>query len=109
MIYNQLGFWHASTNAVAALALPTMLSMIVVIYNMVYIVYSHHSQLTLNPKKYAINDGILGNVLAIGLPESFTNLLRSDSQMVSNNYLERYGDIPVAAMGIAGKAGMFVI
>ena len=47
--------------------------------------------------------------MAIGLPASFTNLLMSASQMVSNNYLASYGDIPVAAMGIAGKAGMFVI
>lgn len=95
---------------VAGAAIATVIANILSdVYYIVYIVHSHRSQLTLNPKKYAINDGILGNVLAIGLPASFTNLLMSASQMVSNNYLASYGDIPVAAMGIAGKAGMFVI
>ncbi len=100
-----LGFGWGVGGAAIATVIANILSDV---YYLVYIIHSHRSQLTLDPRKYAINDGILGNVLAIGLPASLTNLLMSASQMVSNNFLASYGDIPVAAMGISGKAGMFV-
>ena len=47
--------------------------------------------------------------MLIGLPASITNILMSLSSILMNKFLVTYGDIPVAAMGIAMKANMLAI
>ncbi|MDE6350929.1 MAG: MATE family efflux transporter, partial [Treponemataceae bacterium] len=72
-------------------------------------VCSNNSVLSIKPRHFSVRGGILSGVLAIGLPASLVNILMSLSNIVTNKILVSYGDIPVAAMGIAMKANMLVI
>ena len=70
---------------------------------------SKKSTLSISPAYFTLGDGIFSGVLSIGLPASITNVLMSLSNIVLNKQLVTYGDIPVAAMGIAMKANMLVV
>lgn len=65
--------------------------------------------LTLNPKFLKITKSLIIGIITIGLPASLTNILMSLSNIVVNKFLVGYGDVSVAAMGIAMKANMLVI
>lgn len=96
-------------------------------------VLSKTSMLSINPKHYQARNGVAAGVLSIGLPASVTNILMSISSIITNNLLAGYyarevtsekllphittfingtavyGDVPVAAMGVALKANMLAI
>ena len=96
-------------------------------------VLSKTSMLSINPKHYQARNGVATGVLSIGLPASVTNILMSISSIITNNLLAGYyarevtsekllphittfingtavyGDVPVAAMGVALKANMLAI
>ena len=67
------------------------------------------SLLSILPTDFRLGERIATSVVAIGLPASLTNILMSLSNIVLNNFLSGYGDIPVASMGVAQKANMLVI
>lgn len=67
------------------------------------------SILSISPKYAAIGDGILIDVIKIGIPASLNNILMSAANIVLNNALIQYGDKPVAAMGVALKTNMLVV
>jgi len=94
---------------VAGAAIATVLGNIVSI--IVYFVHiiSKKSVLSIHFKYFSIHDGILRQVLSIGLPASSVSVLMSLSNILMNNMLVTYGDIPVASMGIAMKANMLAI
>lgn len=64
------------------------------------------SMLSIRLRDAAIGDGIMRNVLAIGIPASLGNLLMSVSQMITNSQMASYGDLDVAAYGVASKVLM---
>lgn len=66
------------------------------------------SSLSIAPKEFRIN-GIAKGVLSTGIPATINNILMSLANIMLNNFLVIYGDIPVAAMGVALKANMLVI
>ena len=66
------------------------------------------SSLSISPKEFRIN-GIAKGVLSTGIPATINNILMSLANIMLNNFLVIYGDIPVAAMGVALKANMLVI
>jgi putative MATE family efflux protein len=94
---------------VAGAAIATVLGNIISIICFMVHVCSSKSVLSLSIKDFHVHNGILKGVLFIGLPASLTNILMSLSNIVTNNMLVQYGDISVAAMGIALKANMLVI
>lgn len=47
-----------------------------------------------------------GDIFAIGIPASITNLMQSFMMMMTNHFLLAYGTDKIAAMGIALKANM---
>jgi Na+-driven multidrug efflux pump len=67
------------------------------------------SSMSLSLSDFRIGDGICKGVIAIGLPASLNSILMSASNIILNRFLVVYGDIPVAAMGIAMKANMLVV
>lgn len=79
-----------------------------VIYYVIYLA-SKRSMLSISPKQFSMKGGILTGVLMIGIPACFNSLLMSASNIVLNNLLSSYGDIPLAAMGVAMKASMLVV
>jgi len=65
--------------------------------------------LSLSPKEFRYKEGILTGVLAIGIPAALNNVLMSASNVILNNFLAGYGDIQVAAMGVAMKISMVAV
>lgn len=81
-----------------------------VIYYLVYFVKNKNKTvLSVAPKYFTVRDKILTGVISVGLPATINNLLMSTANIILNVYLASYGDIPVAAMGVAMKANMFVV
>ena len=65
-------------------------------------------QLSILPKDFTLRERISGRVCAIGLPTAIFSALMSVSTIVINQILVKYGDAPVAAIGIVFKANMFI-
>ena len=65
--------------------------------------------LSMAAKDFRIREGVLKGVFAIGIPAALNNVLMSASNIIMNNFLMAYGDIPVAAMGVAMKVFMIVV
>ncbi len=78
-------------------------------FYLVYIFASRRTVLSISPAEFRMNEGIFSNVFAIGTPASINNVLMSLSNILMNKFLAGYGDIPIASMGIAMKANMFVV
>lgn len=74
-----------------------------------YIIFSRKTSLSINPKYFSLKEGIPFGVLAIGIPVFLNNVLMSTSNVLMNNFLVKYGDVAVAAMGVAMKANMLVV
>ena len=53
--------------------------------------------------------GVFWPVVSIGVPAALNNVLMSTSIIVLNNVLSSYGDIAVAAMGVATKVSMIAV
>ena len=64
------------------------------------------SLLSINPKDFTMGEGVCKNVLVIGVPAALGSLLMSVSQVLLNNKMIQYGDMPVAGMGVASKVTM---
>ncbi len=79
------------------------------VFYLVYIFASKRTVLSISPAEFRMNQGIFSNVFAIGTPASINNVLMSLSNILMNKFLAGYGDIPIASMGIAMKANMFVV
>lgn len=67
------------------------------------------SSLSIRIQDFCMGEGIAPSVMSIGIPASLNNILMSCANIVLNNVLARYGDTPVAAMGVAMKANMLVV
>ena len=64
------------------------------------------SLLSIHPRDFAVKEGICKSVLAIGIPAALGPLVMSVSQVLLNNRMMAYGDMPVAGMGVASKVTM---
>ena len=75
-----------------------------------YLIYfwTGKSKLSIHVKDFSVKNGILTGVLAIGIPASLANLLMSVSQIITNSMMAQYGDMAVAAYGVAAKVLMVV-
>lgn len=62
--------------------------------------------LSLNIKYFTTKDGILKNVLCIGIPASLATILMSVAQIILNGQMVKYGDLPLAGVGVALKVTM---
>ncbi len=99
-------------NEVKGAALATMISnMIVLIYFIInYLVIKKKTVISLNPRKAILKPEHIKSVFAIGIPSALGSLLACLANVVINNlassYEYLYGDVPVAAIGIAKKIDM---
>lgn len=75
------------------------------------LVFAHikkSDSLTMSPKYFTFNRKVSLRTLALGLPMAAGTVVMCFSSMFSNRLLAKYGNIAVAANGVAGKAGMLV-
>lgn len=72
---------------------------------MYYIVYflRGKSSLSIRLKEFTLKENVAGSVLAIGVPAALGSILMSVSQILINSQMAEYGDMAIAAMGVAMK------
>ena len=66
------------------------------------------SKLSISIKDFSIKDNVCTSVLAIGIPASLGVLLMSFSQIIMNSLMSGYGDMAIAAAGVAMKVSMII-
>ena len=73
-----------------------------------YILYflGNRSILSIHPRDFSVRDRIGSSVLAIGLPASLSTLMMNLSQIIMNSQMAAFGDMAVAAVGVASKVSM---
>ena len=64
------------------------------------------SQLSIHPREVTVRGKVCSSVLAIGVPASLGSLLMSVSQIIMNMHMAGYGDMALAAIGVAMKVTM---
>ncbi len=63
---------------------------------------------SISPKYFTLRKDVSLRVASLGVPMALGTVLMCFSSMFSNQLLVKYGNIAVAANGVAGKAGMLV-
>ena len=94
---------------VAGAAIATIIGNICTVVFYLFFFAKMKTGLSISPKHFTAKERILSGVFAIGIPASINNILMSTANIILNNFLASYGDIPVAVMGVAMKANMLVI
>lgn len=94
---------------VSGAAIATIIGNICSVAYYVRYLLQKKTALSIKREDFTWKEGILTGVLSIGLPASINNVLMSTANIILNNFLSIYGDVPVAAMGVAMKANMLVV
>lgn len=63
---------------------------------------------TVSPKYFTLKKDVSLRVMSLGVPMALGTVIMCFSSMFSNQLLVKYGNIAIAANGVAGKAGMLV-
>ena len=93
---------------IAGAAIATVIGNVVgALYYLIYF-WRGSSFLSIRLKDFSMKNKICSGVLAIGIPASLGSLLMSISQMITNSQMAQYGDMAVAAYGVAAKVLMIV-
>ena len=92
----------------AGAAIATTIGNILASLYFVWYFLKKSRQLSILPKDFTLRERISGRVCAIGLTTAIFSALMSVSTIVINQILVKYGDAPVAAIGIVFKANMFI-
>lgn len=99
-------------NEVKGAAIATMISnvLVLVYFIAVYFYIRNKTVISLSPKIVIPKKHLITSVFAVGFPSALGSLLACLSNVVINNltagYSDIYGDVPVAAVGIAKKIDM---
>lgn len=75
------------------------------LYYIIYLLKSD-TMLDIKPKNFTFSNGILKNVLIIGVPASLSSVLMALSQILINGQMSIYGDLAVAGIGVSLKITM---
>lgn len=94
---------------VAGAAIATIIGNIFATAFYLYYLLRHKTALSISPQDFCFHREIVSGIFAIGVPAAINNLLMSVANIVFNNYLAKYGDNAIAAMGVALKANMLVV
>ena len=94
-----LGFGWNITGAAIATVIGNALG---AAYYIIYLL-GKKSNLSINPKDATLKEGVLKNVMAIGIPAALGALLMSISQIIVNSQMVEYSDMAIAAIGVAMK------
>ena len=92
-------------NVVGAAAATAISNLAGAVYYITYFKWGK-SILSIRPRDFQISDGILKNVMAIGIPAALGSLMMSISNILVNAQMAHYGDMAVAGIGVAMKVVM---
>lgn len=92
---------------VAGAAIATVIgNLAALVYFLLY--FKRRSALSISPRHFTLRREVSLRVLVLGLPTAIGVLLMSVSSILRNNLVVHYGDVVVAAMGVASKVTMVV-
>lgn len=96
---------------VAGAALATVIGNVVGSIYFIHYLLRKKNLLSIRPRDAKISRHDAAGIFGIGIPASFNNVLMSTSFILLNNVLNGYanGEILIAAMGVANRAGIFLI
>ena len=100
-----LGFGWDVAGAAVATVLGNMAAALFYIAHFVL----KRSILSIRIRDYRAGGGIAKGVLAIGIPASLNGILMSVSHVTINNFINGYGDMAVAGLGVAMKVNMIAV
>ena len=100
-----LGFGWNVAGAAFATVLGNMVAAIFYISHFVF----KKSILSIHIRNYRIGDGIAKGVIAIGVPASLNSILMSVSNITINNFINNFGDMAIAGLGVAFKVNMITV
>lgn len=89
-------------------AIATVLGNIFTACGLLFYLRRRDTILTLNMRKAFHMPHVFGEIFALGIPGSVSNLLMSAANTITNRIVIAYGADTVAEMGAGGKAGMIV-
>lgn len=90
--------WNISGAAVATV----IGNVFAAVYYILYFVRSK-STLSIHIRDFTLKNKVCSAVLAIGVPAALGSVLMSISQIIINSQMKDYGDMAIAAMGVAMK------
>ncbi len=93
---------------VSGAALATLIGNVAGSLYYIHYILRRKTILSIAPRDFQIKEKVFTGVMAIGIPAALNNVLMSLSNIILNNFLAAYGDIEVAAMGVAMKVVMIV-
>lgn len=93
----------------AGAAIATVIGNICTDIFFVWFLLVKSERLSVNPARFQISAAEIGQIFAIGIPASITNLMQSFGITLTNRYLLPYGNDKVAAMGIVMKINLIAI
>lgn len=93
----------------AGAAIATVIGNICTDLFYVWFILAKSQRISVNPAGFRITSAEIGQILAIGIPASITNLMQSLGMALTNRYLLPYGNDRVAAMGIVMKVNLIAI
>ena len=93
---------------VGGAAIATLIGNIASAYYFWRLVSGGKTSLSISFSDFRIR-GVILPVISIGIPAALNNVLMSTSIIILNNVLSSYGDIAVAAMGVATKVTLIAV
>ena len=94
---------------VAGAAIATVIGNLCAVLFFLYAILRRTPSLSIRLEDFRLDPGLLGSVIAIGLPASITNALTSVATVMMNNLLIAHGISAVAAMGIALRINQIIV
>lgn len=93
----------------AGAAIATVLGNIGADLFFIWFLLAKSKRLSIHPKGFSITLTEIGQMMAIGIPASITNLMQSIGIALTNRFLLPYGNDRVAAMGIVMKVNLIAV
>ncbi|WP_334328594.1 MATE family efflux transporter [Companilactobacillus sp. HBUAS59699] len=93
----------------AGAALATVIGYSITDIILIWATLKYCNVISVDIHKISINKKLIMQVILIGIPASITNLMQAFGTAIINRYLENYGAVQIAAMGIVLKVYMIIM
>lgn len=93
---------------VAGAAWATIIGNVVAVTYYIFVYLKSHTMLSIRTSDFKPSKQIYSQILKIGLPTSFSQILMSFTAILVNNLAATYGDYVISAYGVAGKLSSMI-
>lgn len=93
---------------VAGAAIATVIGNLLNCIYLVSYIIKNQKKFSLKWQDFSMKQGLPWEIVSLGFPLAASTILMSFASMIQNKLLVGYGDVVVAASGVAGKVGMLI-